>query len=103
MKALTLVSLIIDKKTYNASTDDEPVVVDLSEKEFDRLEAMNAVRKPTAKELKLAQIEDAEVVQDAPAKKSAAPKSGKQAATPTEGGGTDDKQPAGGADPSLDL
>lgn len=96
MKAYALVSLKIGDTTHKASTDDKPVVVDVSEKEFDRLEAMNAVRKPTANELKLASIEDAEIVDETPAKEPAA-KGGKSKATST------DKQPAGGADPSLDI
>lgn len=92
MKAYALASLKIGKKAYKASTDNEPVVVDLSQKEFNRLEAMGAVREPTANELKMADVEEAEIVEEKPATKtgtkggkSAAPKS--EAGTNTQAGG----------------
>lgn len=100
MKALALVSLKMGNVTHKASTDDEPVVVDVSQQEFDRLEAMGAVRKPTAKELKLAQIEDAEIVEETPAK-DPAPKGGKSKATSTKADPGNDTQ--AGGDTNLDL
>lgn len=118
MKALTLMSLKIGKKTYKASTDEKPVVVDLDQNEFDRLSDMLAVRKPTANELKLAEVEDAEVVEEKPAKKPAAkaasakaaetskapkaPKAGASTPAPTETAGS--TQSSGGVDDTgLDL
>ena len=98
MKAYALASLKIGKKTHKASTDDEPTVVELSDKEFKRLEGMGAVRTPTDKELKLAAVEEAEVVEET-APKNTAPKGGKQAAA---GASTGTKNPAGG-DTNLDI
>lgn len=51
---------------HAASTKDKPNVIDIPEKEFDRLEATGAVRKPTEAEIKIGYVEDAEVVSDTP-------------------------------------
>lgn len=100
MKAYALASLKIGKKTFKASTDDEPVIVDLTDKEFKRLAAMNAVRVPTKNEIKLAAVEDAEVVEETPAAKLNAPKGGKPAESKASTG-TDTQ--AGGAGPDLNI
>ena len=99
MKAYALASLKIGKKTHKASTDDEPSVVELSDKEFKRLEGMGAVRTPTDKELKLAAVEEAEVVEET-APKGAAPKGGKPKAGAAPTG--NDTQ-GGGNDPDLNI
>lgn len=54
MKAYLLNSLKIGPKTHRASTEENPVVIDIEDREFKRLEAMSAVRAPTENELKIA-------------------------------------------------
>ena len=98
MKAYALASLKIGKKTHKASTDDEPSVVELSDKEFERLEGMGAVRKPTDKELKLAAVEEAEVVEET-APKNAATKAGK----PKAGAASTGNDTQAGGDTNLDI
>ena len=98
MKAYALASLKIGKKTHKASTDDEPTVVELSDKEFKRLEGMGAVRKPTDKELKLAAVEEAEVVEET-APKNTAPKGGK----PKAGAAPTGNDTQAGGDTNLDI
>lgn len=75
--AYALSSLKIGKTTYKASTDDEPVVVKMDDKEFKRLEAMNAVREATAKEVKAAEVEDVEFIEESAAEEPTDGKSAK--------------------------
>ena len=111
MKAYALASLKIGKKTHKASTEDNPVVIELAAKEFQRLEAMGAVREATAKEVKMSEVEDAEIVEDAQdaqdaqdddakatGKKTAA-KAGKQTATSTSA----ENDTQAGGDTPLDI
>ena len=105
MKAYALASLKIGKKTHKASTEDNPVVIELAAKEFQRLEAMGAVREATAKEVKMSEVEDAEIVEDAQdddAKATgnkAAAKAGKQTATSTSA----ENDTQAGGDTALDI
>lgn len=108
MKAYALASLKIGKKTHKASTEDEPVVVELAAKEFKRLEAMGAVREATAKEIKLAAVEDAEeaeVVEEKPATettKKADTSGRKSSTTATKGAANGGNDTAAGGD-NLDI
>lgn len=67
MKAYLINSVQIARQRYPASTEEEPSIIDLEKKEFSRLEAIGAVRKPTEREEKLARnaaVEDAEIVDE---------------------------------------
>ena len=72
MKAKLLKSLRIDGKSVKANAD-EPVIVNLSDSEFDRLAAMGAVAEATQRDLKLASVDDTDAAADKAAGKKTAP------------------------------
>ena len=75
MKAKLLKSLRIGGQSVKPGTDDAPVIVNLSDSEFDRLAAMGAAAEATQRDLKLASVDDTDAAADkAAADKAAADK-----------------------------